>query len=402
MTEDDQQGEDLDKKSPDLGEVELDLEIDEVEEATLRVIEQEPALREISYETEEEAQKEVLRLDQKSELKSDSTQKVEARKNRDFLNTMMADTAADYMDPEDQDAQWIREAAASQVRAVPFGWFILLILIFGGVLFWGAIQMWSSEETPKVSKEPSKETTGFEGAQIGDFINPKDEENQKKEAELGYQRMERTIKTYLGAATLDEKVKHVRHRERVEPLMRDYYTRNAVLVREYETISEYHIVSLDNHPFIAVRADLTDGDSLPLLLEEKDDEFKIDWESEVSYQPIALKQFREERPQGATDFRFYVMPDRFYAYEFRDESKWRCYKLTARNSEEYFFGYLERGSLLEQEMNKVTAWDPLKKPNIVPLLLRVSFPPAGRGLRTLRIEEIVSKRWAYSINPNQD
>ena len=403
MIEDDQKDVDLGKKLPapkiDAAELELDLDLDDdgPVEASLRVIEDEPELKEVQEEPEEE--KEVLRLDKSSAPAADPAKKVEARKDRDFLNTMLAETAEDFIDPEDQDAQWIREAAASKVRAVPFGWFILLILVFGGVLLWAGIQMWSSGDQSSGRNLKDQASERIVSAELSDFINPAAEDFQRKEAEERYLKMERAVNDYLRAELLEEKLKYVRHRERVTPLMKDYYSRREIAVREYESISEYHIVSLDNHPFVAIRVELQDDDSVALLLEEKGDEFKIDWESEVAYQHIPLEDFRKNRPDEAIDFRFYVKPDRFYAYEFRDEEQWRCYKLTARDSDEHFFGYVRRGSLLEEEMDKVTGYDSRKATKLVPLILRVTFPPAGRGERSVEIKKIVSSRWAYSTNP---
>ncbi|MEN8694506.1 MAG: hypothetical protein ABF334_06845 [Akkermansiaceae bacterium] len=371
---------------------------DEEKKIELRLIEDETEPKEVEEISEET---EVTRLEQGGAPEVDPSKKVIARKDRDFLNTMTADATSDFNNLYDQNAQWMREDAKSNVRAVPMGWFILLFLIFGGVLFWGALQMWTSDTEPKEKTLGLRERSESVSGTSEQFMNIASEDEQKKQAEARYLLMERTINDYLAADSVEEKLKYARHRERVEPLMRDYYSREEIQIKKYSRSSEYHIVSLDNHPFVAVRAELADGESMAILIEEEDGEFKIDWESEVSYQEIPLEKFRIDRPEESVDLRFYVQSDRFYAYEFQDDSQWRCYKLTARNSGEYFFGYVKRGSLLEEEMNKATGYDPNKPDRLIPLLLRVSYPPAGRGLRSLQIEKIISHRWAYSTNPEQ-
>ncbi|MGC6425636.1 MAG: hypothetical protein ACON5H_01420 [Akkermansiaceae bacterium] len=394
---DDNQGSEL----SDLKDVDLEIGEGE-EELTLRVIEDKPRSEKVIDPPEKEVEEKVLRLDQKATAETHPPKKVEARKDRAFLNTMLAEEATDYIDPENPTAQWIREVPQSKARAVPMGWFVLLIVVFGGVLLWAGVQIWISGDKPVPGRVGEQTDLASNRTGQADFINPEDEAQQREKAEIRFLLMERTINEYLSADTLEKKLNNVRHRKRVEPLMRDYYSRAEMRTRDYKAVSEYHIVSLDNHPFIAVRVDLEGDDSVALLLEEVDGEFKIDWESEVAHQEIPIQTFIEERPEGSVDFRVYVTSDHFYAYEFRDEQKWQCYKLTGRDSEESLFGYVERGSLLEKEIKKSIGWDPRKKSHMAPLFLRVSFPPAGRGSRSVRIEEVISNRWAYSTNPEKD
>ncbi|MDB4508216.1 hypothetical protein N9051_01390 [Akkermansiaceae bacterium] len=376
-------------------------EEEEVEQVTLRVIDNsEPEVVEEAFEEDEPK---VHRLEKSAAPKADPSKKVEARKDRDFLNTMMADTEEEVTDLEDQDAQWIREAEKSQHRAVPFGWFILLIIVFGGVFLWGGFQILTSENSKKTVSSENTQDTGEYISLTEQNLSKEEEAIERQSAGSRYLAMEKTISDYLGADLLENKVKYVRHPERIIPLMKDYYSRQEVEIKEYQSISEYHVVSLENHPFIAIRAELKDGESVALLLEEDEKGFKIDWESEVAYQSYPFDEFLSDRPAGSHDMRLYAQEDRFYAYSFQNEEKWRCYKLTSRDSDEYFFGYVERGSLLESEIFKATGGGLSKGRSMkVPLLLQVSYAVGCRGPRSLMIEAIVSNRWAYATNPEKD
>lgn len=376
-------------------------EEDEEEMVTLRVIDDsEPKMEE---EVVEEEESEVHRLEKLAAPEADPSKKVEARKDRGFLNTMMADSGEGVIDPEDQDAQWIREAAASQNRAVPFGWFILLMLLFGGVFLWGGFQMLTSDNSKTIVSSENSQNTGEYVSLTEQNLSKEEESVERQSADSRYLAMEKMISDYLGAELMEEKMNHVRHPERVIPLMRDYYSRHDVEIKEYQSISEYHVVSLENYPFVAIRAELKDGASVALLLEEDEKGFKIDWESEVAYQSYPFEKFLSDRPAGSHDMRLYAEEDRFYAYSFQDEQKWRCYKLTSRNSDEYLFGYVERGSLLESEIYKLAGGGASQGRSVkVPLLLKISYPTNGRGPRSVKIEEIVSNRWAYATNPEKD
>lgn len=376
-------------------------EEDEDEKVTLRVIDDsEPKVVEELTEEDETA---VHRLEKSAAPETDLSKKVEARKDREYLNTMMLDAGEGVTNLEDQDAQWIREAEKSQNRAVPIGWFILLIVVFGGVFLWGGFQMLSSDKSKKeVSSEDAQDSGGYISLTERN-LSKEEEAVERQSAGRRYLTMEKVISDYLGAELLEDKMKYVRHPERVIPHMKDYYSRHEVEIKEYQSISEYHVVSLESHPFVAIRAELKGGENVALLLEEDKEGFKIDWESEVSYQSYPFDEFLSDRPAGSYDMRVYAQEDRFYAYSFKDEEKWRCYKLTSRNSDEYLFGYLKRGSLLESEISKATGADVGQGNALkVPLLLKISYPSNGRGPRSVNIEAIVSNRWAYATNPEKN
>ncbi|MDA7863978.1 hypothetical protein N9133_00425 [Akkermansiaceae bacterium] len=352
---------------------------------------EEPQLRVIP----EEEPAEVVRLEEVSESEpKDLSKKVKAREDRQFLNTMMSESSEADLDQKvvNTDEEWMKRVPAGNSTAVPMGWFVLVIGVMALIVSWAAYQLVFAEKEVVVDVD-SNTPSGLE-APLGREV----EEKERIEAASSYDALESQLGAYFSATTIEEKLKYVRHPERVEPLMRDYYSRHKIIPKEYKSIVEFHIVSLDNRPFTALSVETKDeSKKLAVLVEKTSEGSKFDWESEVAYQPMSLDEFMEKRPTEAMDFRVYATADRYYAYEFQDEQKWLCYRLSERDGEGYLFGYFSREQ--EEVVGKVMgSLSPTRKIT-KPLLLRLRFRPNGKGPRSVLIEKVVAERWAYSTDP---
>ncbi|MDC1448126.1 hypothetical protein N8218_00565 [bacterium] len=354
---------------------------------------EEPQLRVIP----EEEPAEVVRLEEVSESEpKDLSKKVKAREDREFLNTMMSESSEVDLDQKvvNTDEEWMKRVPAGNSTAVPMGWFVLVIGVMALIVSWAAYQLVFAKKEVVVDVD-SNTPSGLE-APLGREV----EEKERIEAASSYDALESQLGAYFSATTIEEKLKYVRHPERVEPLMRDYYSRHKIIPKEYKSIVEFHIVSLDNRPFTALSVETKDeSKKLAVLVEKTSEGSKFDWESEVAYQPMSLDEFMEKRPTEAMDFRVYATADRYYAYEFQDEQKWLCYRLSERDGEGYLFGYFSREQ--EEVVGKVMgSLSPTRK-IAKPLVLRLRFRPNGKGPRSVLIEKVVAERWAYSTDPQK-
>ncbi|MDA7514403.1 hypothetical protein N8513_00215 [bacterium] len=354
---------------------------------------EEPQLRVIP----EEEPAEVVRLEEVSESEpKDLSKKVKAREDREFLNTMMSESSEADLDQKvvNTDEEWMKRVPAGNSTAVPMGWFVLVIGVMALIVSWAAYQLVFAEKEVVVDVD-SNTPSGLE-APLGREV----EEKERIEAASTYDAIESQLGAYFSATTIEEKLKYVRHPERVEPLMRDYYSRHKIIPKEYKSIVEFHIVSLDNRPFTALSVETKDeSKKLAVLVEKTSEGSKFDWESEVAYQPMSLDEFMEKRPTEAMDFRVYATADRYYAYEFQDEQKWLCYRLSERDGEGYLFGYFprEQEEVVEKVMGSLSPTRKIAKP----LVLRLRFRPNGKGPRSVLIEKVVAERWAYSTDPQK-
>ncbi len=352
---------------------------------------------------EEEEPAEVVRLEEsREEEPSDPSKKVKARGDREFLNTMMNDGSVEPLDGASSnphlDDEWMGKEPARGGAAVPMGWFILVIGFLGLIVCWAGYQLAFSEKKKDLQGNETADQTRS-GSDDEFPLGKTQDDQERKEAAESYAQLEEALTAYYAAETIEEKLKYVRYPDRVEPLMRDYYSRAELEPKEYRAINEFHILSLDNRPFIALSVKVGEDEMLPLLAEKTPDRLRFDWESAVAYQPMSIEEFIEKRPAEAMDFRVYVTQDNYFSYEFQDESQWLCYKLTERDGEQHLFGYLP---ITEAEaMKKILSLNGSRGRIVKPMILKLRFPKDGKGSRSVFIDAIVSERWAYVKDPDE-
>lgn len=338
---------------------------------------------------DEKVEEEVVRLDAPKRV---ALEKKEMASEERAIPAMMGEgekveeIRAETFDPE---KAWLEEAEEREVKSIPSGWFILLGLLIAGMIFWVANHNLVSADSSDAS-----ELAAGPGRESELPLSRMEEVEKKEKAEAHFAAMEELLKNFLGAGTVEERMRFVREPERVGPFMKDFHSRNDVETYDYEEVSEYHVVAFDNFPFLALRVDLEDGDSIPVLIEDAPDGMKVDWESFVCYQPMKVEEFVEKKIEEPTDFRVYAQRDVFYAFDFADEEKFACFKLTFRHSEESIYGYVERNTPLYKEFQKMFPNEKSTKKRSS-LIVSMAFEPGSRAPKSVRIHDLLSRQWAY-------
>lgn len=213
-----------------------------------------------------------------------------------------------------------------------------------------------------------------------------------------------TLEGYCSATTIEERLPFIRHPERVRPLMEDYYRNRPFENLPGAKLVEQFPIPIENASF-SVLTVVGENSEREIHLAEISDDFqvKIDWESAVCYQSVAISDLVEERPTEPFDIRVFAVPDNLYAYDFRDSEVYECLKLTFRDSEDYFFGYVEKGSPTFQKLYQYFANLAQAGPvGPSPMILKVHFLPDGKGENLLAIDEFVAPRWAFLENPDDE
>jgi hypothetical protein len=272
---------------------------------------------------------------------------------------------------------------------LPWGWFVLVgVILLGGVL-------WSLSHV-NMAKEQ------LEHIKVDTVMRLDEEEAANIDAAKTISRIEQAIRSFHAAASIEELLPLVRHPERVRPLMDDHYGRNPFVVTGEVEIKLFQPLTLGNQADFWMSSVRTDaGVSRNLLLEVTGSgEVLADWETAVCYQPMPWDQYARERPGGTTmDFRVYVSPDVFHSHEFGNSNQWRCYRLTALDSEETLFGYAPAGSETARHLEQL-----FLRPDSpqVSMILRLRLPAGLNSRRGVVIEKVLSNRWLYLEPPGND
>ncbi|MFT6179553.1 MAG: hypothetical protein ACI9NQ_000092 [Paracoccaceae bacterium] len=312
------------------------------------------------------------------------------------------DVAVNYKDerdeekevrPFDPEGEWLDELAEQESKTVPMGWFVLLGVGLLGLVGWAGFQNFfsSSDEKDEVQKMSQEWVEGDEP--LGKIA----EIEAQQAAEKHFNETEKVIRSFLEAKTVAERLKYVRHAERVKPLMVDFYSRNALVPILYKQIKEYRIFPLGNLPFLALKVEDQNKKDHAILLEDGLEGLLVDWESFVCFQPVSLEDYARDRPTDSFSLRAYVSRDYFHSYEFANKEEFSSYRMRFRNSEVALNGYVKRGSELDQKFRKLF---PNEAAHVQkPLILKVRFLKEGKALRSVLIEDLESTVWAFPRNP---
>ena len=205
------------------------------------------------------------------------------------------------------------------------------------------------------------------------------------------ERVNAVVEKFLAATTIEEKVELVLDKERVLPLMRQFYARESEgmdSLGELVSRSFYHI---KGHEYAIEERKLGDGSGNSIyvgLRNVGDNVFKIDWESMVAYGNLAWDQFLNVRPTEPVLFRCYATAEDYYNYQFKDQNKWQCYKLLNHRTLDSMYGYVERDS--ESGRSLAVA---VQKRSPASVILTLSIPEGTEGGRLVLIDEFVQDTW---------
>lgn len=296
---------------------------------------------------------------------------------------------------EDAYIQIEQDAKKPWFRVPAMGW-----VVFGGLLacILAIILM-------SVFKPPSLEQEAEEVEMVIQASKKEDEkEAEQKSVRQIFEELTACVSGYYSSSHIEAKLQYVRHPERVSILMEHYYKNHPMVTGEFAQFEKYSALDLEGVPFVYARVQLNNGKSENVLLEQMGDgSFKLDWESNVHYLPMSWPDYIHQRPTRPMTMRVMVAPDNFYVYEFRDNQKYDCYKLTAINSDDYIFGYVEKGSVasiqLRQFFMRVRQVAGVKPE---PMTLLIRFPENSKSRNCVHIDRLMALRWVFVHESDAD
>lgn len=299
---------------------------------------------------------------------------------------------ADILDSNEEEIDTEAEWGMSQRKAPPLGWFVLAGIVVVGLALWAVLSVFKAQ--------PELEVVDREKENL-EVRRAKEALEVKKTLEA----MEEAAEGYLGATTVDEMLPYVRHPARVEPLMRQYYQTHSIQPSGFERFERTRSLGLESYSFVRGEVVLADGGSKQLLFQQLGDQrFAVDWEADVCYQPIPWKKYISDRSVEPVEMRVLLKQDHFYAYEFRNEQEFDCYRLTAKGHDDHLFGYTRKGSKEAMALGTYVEKNGLHvngaKPQ--PLILKIRFPKSKISKKCVWIDQLVEPRWVYIKDPNEE
>ena len=234
------------------------------------------------------------------------------------------------------------------------------------------------------SKSSPKKTT--EAAKDKDKPAPL---TQTLDADSILGKMALTVQGYYSAKSPKDKLAFVLDPKETEPLMREYYFREALLPGTVVQMSAPEAFALQGISFWRTQIALNDGRTGILALRIIEGIPKVDWASEVRYSTQDWQDWLEKGTKGEVgDFRVYAEVDDYYPAPFENREKYLCLKLRTIDSPETVFAYLD----LKDEAQAEFAAAFLQN-KMMECVLSLKIVGEHKGGALVRVVKVVSPSW---------
>ncbi len=213
------------------------------------------------------------------------------------------------------------------------------------------------------------------------------------------EKLEASLERLVKVRDVDQLLAVVRHRQRVEPLIRKFYTRDnpwVMLPGDMRVSSEKTPAVVEN--FIGIQPTTANsGAEWFLFFERVGGDFLLDWESMVGHSEVPWAEFIEKRVATPTVMRAFMKvggTTGYYDGRYTQDG-WHCYQLTDRNLDHFIYGYTRPGSEADIRIQKVMI-QPGSKPGTDRscfAILRLKYPEEATNHRQVEIVEFIENGW---------
>ena len=212
-------------------------------------------------------------------------------------------------------------------------------------------------------------------------------------------KVEETVKAFLNAGTVEERLRYSRNPEQVRPLMENFYEGGEIDAEGFEALNESEILYQDT--FLTGLVQTADFLTSPIVVARKGEgensTYLVDWESWVGYCDVSAEEMRRKKPTSPIKMRVLISPENYYNYGFSDDQEWQSYRLILRNSEHTFLAYAKRNS---EVIGKLT--DIKDAYQGAPYVIEVVYPPNGKAEDQVEIVKVIGDGWIFSEDLEND
>lgn len=208
---------------------------------------------------------------------------------------------------------------------------------------------------------------------------------QRSEAPLASE-AEALAEKFLLATQVEEILPLIRNPEREESRIRQYYPDGkipALGLSQFNPTGNLATRGLTTLFSVTTR----DKEEKSIAFVEGPQGLKIDWESWVGWSDIPWEKFLSSKSTTAHVFRVTLATTNYYNFNFKDDSKWQSFQLEIADHQHSIYGYVEKGSLLEKQIQ------PGGDVTVMPMMLSLRFPEGGASSNQVLIDRLVCEGW---------
>lgn len=296
------------------------------------------------------------------------------------------DKEAEIPDCEASAGKW-RSSRKKGKRVLPSWamWIITIAAIIGVVFFLykekGGREFWGNK-TSKVTIAPSPRMPDDE-----DFEEPVELQKIMQRSHTEFLALAKPMaETFLAATSINQILPLVRDGEKMKAKIYDYYPNGKIKATPLYKFNASKQVSYKGSS-AAVTVLTTDLEIRQLAFVDGKDGLRIDWESWVGWSQIPWDKLIESKRIQPTLIRTNLRTVDYYNFGFADDSKWRAYQLSSPDGAHTLYGYVERGSLLDERLR------PSEKSVAVAVTLTIRFPDVPETNNQVVIHDLISDGW---------
>ncbi len=198
-----------------------------------------------------------------------------------------------------------------------------------------------------------------------------------------------TVRAFLAAPTLEKKLTYVRRASSVQRYMERHYQSHSIqpVIPDAVTVAGQQRDLQSTYPLYIVAAKIDDA-LLPLIVENRNGRYLIDWESHAGHNPVPIERFL--KLSGVqSPFRVYASLTDYYNFAYSDPLKYLALELRIQGRDEPLYAYLPRA-----HPDKDVLVRTLRGQKDVPMILQLRN---GGGKATLNgqvlIERFIQSHW---------
>lgn len=320
-----------------------------------------------------------------------SVRKMESEKDSET-----AESDDEAVGKENNSAEWNTNAQADDKDKAQVWRYGLLGLLFpvslgALVLFWQLVEKQDADSqkfTDEVDASAAFDSDAPLELEVSDKIELQTIIRRGESSFLN--EAESLARRFLIATHVDEILPLVNLSGGVEKKIRDYHRNGKIKPLR---MFKFNANGKPNYKgrYAFVRILTPDNETKELgFIETEAGELKIDWESWVGWSEMSWKDLLIAKPTKPVLVRVQVKVVDYYNFGFSDDSKWRSYSLTSPDGKSVLYGYVERGSLLDQKLQ------PASRSETVAQTLKIRFPEKRLSGSQVLIEEQVADGWIVS------
>jgi len=260
---------------------------------------------------------------------------------------------------------------------------ILMAAMIGGAVLLVGVAVFISRRT-----NSSTETPPTPGLVMAPIELPADGVQSEEVPDVGaFLRVaEPMAKTFLESKSIPELLAVVRHPGITAKRISERFPEGTISPVGLQSFADDGAVRIERSN-ASVKVRIGNFELRDLFFARTKDGWKIDWESWVGWSDLPWEEFMEKAPTASKRFRVRLKPIIYYNFGFADDRKWRSYLIESTDGQHRLFGYVERGTRVDELINLTDS------PSAVDYILDLCFPADNIGRNQVLITDRIAEGW---------